>query len=238
MSEIVYLKTYEAPAFDIKEAMRYAGVKGEDRDLENLMLECFNEAKSLLSYKVCFTRVPIQVNESVTGFPFFEVESKGLARNLATCSEAVLFAATVGIGLDRLISKYSRVSPSKGVCFQAIGAERIESLCNMFNEEIDAEAKESGMITRPRFSPGYGDFDLSYQKEMFRVLDCNRKIGLTLNESMLMSPSKSVTAIIGIAAAEESELREGADADAGCSRKPDAEHSCSTCEKTDCEFRR
>ena len=45
------------------------------------------------------------------------------------------------------------------------------------------------LFTRPRFSPGYGDLPLTVQKDFFRVLDCTRKIGLSLNDSLLMSPS-------------------------------------------------
>ena len=76
------------------------------------------------------------------------------------------------------------------------------------------------MQLRPRFSPGYGDLPLELQKDVFRVLDCPRKIGLSLNESLLMSPSKSVTAIIGIGKGDV-----------------EAENKCSACEKTDCAYR-
>ena len=85
--------------------------------------------------------------------------------------------------------------------FQAIGAERIESLCDAFCAEREAE----GLRLRPRFSPGYGDLPLELQRDLFRGLDCSRKIGLTLNESLLMSPSKSVTAIAGIVGGAEAE---------------------------------
>jgi cobalamin-dependent methionine synthase I len=54
------------------------------------------------------------------------------------------------------------------------------------------------MALRPRFSPGYGDLPLELQTNLFKVLDCQHFIGLTLNDSMLMSPSKSVTAIVGL----------------------------------------
>ena len=111
------------------------------------------------------------------------------------CKRAVVFAATVGIGLDRLIAKYGRLSPSKALMLQAIGAERIEALCDAFCAELAAKLD---CKLRPRFSPGYGDFPITAQKELFAVLDCTRQIGVTLNDSLLMSPTKSVTAIVGI----------------------------------------
>ena len=131
---------------------------------------------------------------------FTVTHSRDLQKNLKGCCRIILFGATVGLELDRLIARYGRLSPSKALCFQAIGAERIESLCNVFNDEIDEIFREQGMYTRPRFSPGYGDLPINMQKDIFAALDCPRKIGLSLNESLLMSPSKSVTAIIGISA--------------------------------------
>ena len=50
---------------------------------------------------------------------------------------------------------------------------------------------------RPRFSPGYGDFPLTAQRDIFAILDCPKRIGLSLNQSLLLSPTKSVTAVIG-----------------------------------------
>ena len=77
--------------------------------------------------------------------------------------------------------------------FQGIGAERIEALCDAFENMIKTDKK-----IVPRVSAGYGDIPLEMQRDIFAALDCPRKIGLTLNESLLMSPTKSVTAIIGV----------------------------------------
>ena len=81
--------------------------------------------------------------------------------------------------------------------------------------------KKAAVFLPPRFSPGYGDLPLSLQRDIFRVLDCPRKIGLTLNESLLMSPSKSVTAIVGLGHPRESSCSGG----------------CNQCSKTDCIYR-
>ena len=109
-----------------------------------------------------------------------------------------MFSATVGIEIDRFIRKYGRISPTKALFFQAIGSERVEALADKFNEEIREEARAKGFTTHPRYSPGYGDLALDIQKEIFEVLDCTKQIGITLSESLLMSPSKSITAIIGL----------------------------------------
>ena len=67
---------------------------------------------------------------------------------------------------------------------------------NDYRERFKAEYR--GLPLSARFSAGYGDVPLELQRDIFALLDCPRRIGLTLNESLLMSPSKSVTAIVGI----------------------------------------
>lgn len=197
MNAINY-KSYNEPEFDRKEILRYAGCREANETINSLLEECIDECKGTLCYKVCYSEYPISVNGESIDLGFAKVESKHLAKNLEGCERIVLFSATVGLAMDRLIARYSRISPAKAHMFQAMGAERVESLCDVFNDEITKKSNEEGCFTRPRFSPGYGDVPLSLQREIFAALDCERKLGITLNTSLLMSPSKSVTAIIGI----------------------------------------
>lgn len=196
--DIVYLKTYSAPPIDRKEILRYASAAEGLSEVEHLLDACLEELGDKLTYKVCFCELPIEKKVDGVNLGFAEVTSEDLKKNLDGCERIVLFAATVGIAIDRLIARYKRSSPAKALLLQAIGAERIEALCDVFNHEIADEKKREGLYTRPRFSPGYGDFSIAHQKKIFDVLDCPRKIGASLNESLLMSPSKSVTAIIGL----------------------------------------
>lgn len=231
--DIIRVKNYEKPPFDKGEIMRYMGCHEASLQTLDLIDQCIGEIKDKLSYKVCFRSMSMEEflacgeNENM---PF---GSSALCKNLDGCICVIIFAATIGIGMDRLINRYSRISPVKALCFQAIGAERIESLCNLFNKELKEEKAKEGLLIRPRFSPGYGDFPLSVQKEFFRLLECPRKIGLTLNDSLLMSPSKSVTAVIGIYDPAD----KGKNAtEALCH---DAQNSgCNACHNKDCEFRR
>ena len=188
-------RSFVAPPVDMGEILRYAGGGGADA-----VGECLAEAESVLSYNVCFAETRISVKGDEIDLGFAAVRSRNLAKNLAGCGSAIIFAATVGVGIDRLIGKYNRLSPSKAVLLQAIGSERVEALCDAFESEIKSELKEARgkLAFRPRFSPGYGDLSLELQRDIFTLLDCPRQIGVTLGDSLLMSPSKSVTAIIGV----------------------------------------
>lgn len=217
MNTVTLTKTYAEPAFSEKEILRYAGCREADESVLSLMASCIREARNTLSYQVCYRDLPVLVDRDCCDFGLFHVRSKHLAHNLQGCQQAVLFAATVGLQLDRLIAKYGRLSPSKALMFQAIGAERIEALCNAFCAEL---AREKNGSLRPRFSPGYGDLPLSLQKQLFSVLECEKRIGLFLNDSLLMSPSKSVTAIVGI----------------GGGKTKNTVSPCGACHQTDCSF--
>lgn len=198
MVNTVFVRAYRAPDFNKKDILRYAGVRGDAAELYALLQECLDEVESKLVYHICYREFAVTHYDSYLDLGFIKTESVGLKKNLYGCESIILFAATVGMEIDRLIARYATVSPTKSLLFQAIGAERIESLCDAFCREIDEEKAKIGFQTRPRFSAGYGDLPLETQKEIFAVLDCPRKIGLTLNQSLLMSPSKSVTAIIGV----------------------------------------
>lgn len=189
MNPVIWNKTYETLPFNKREILRYASCKEADETLIALLESCLEEVRDKLTYKVCYGTFPVTIEGAFCDFGAFQIRSESLAKNLAGCREAVLFAATVGVELDRLIARYSRIAPSKALLFQAIGAERVEALCDAFCQELGA--------TKPRFSPGYGDLPLAVQSQLFAVLDCGRRIGLTLNDSLLMSPSKSVTAFVG-----------------------------------------
>lgn len=215
---IVFTKTFVPPPIDKSEILRYAGAKEALPQLENLIDECILEVVDKLNYKVCYSHFPLCFSKESINLSFMQVKSDSLRKNLSGCNSFVLFAATIGIEIDRLIFRYGRISPSKALIFQAIGAERIESLCDEFSRFAE---KEFGH-TAVRFSPGYGDFPLDTQRDFFRVLEPSRKIGLTLNESMLMTPSKSVTAIIGISTEKQKSIN----------------HNCSECDKVNCNFRR
>ncbi len=191
----VSVKRIDAPPVDIAEVLRYARSSVEDKLGAGLAAEALEIASDSFCYNVCYLELPFTSDGCVCDLSVFKVSSKKLSRCLEGSSRVLLFAATVGVGIDRLIAKYSRLAPSKAIMLSALGSERIEALCNAFCARY---ALENDVLLTPRFSAGYGDCPLETQKEIFGILDCAKSIGLTLNDSMLMSPTKSVTAFVGI----------------------------------------
>ena len=195
MKPIIFTKTLPPPEIDIREILRYAGERGSGEELLPLVKEAISEAEDKLVYRVCYTVLPISVLDGRVCFgDALTLSSNKLCERLSGCDRAAVFAATGGIEMDRLIKKSGVCSPLRALIFQALGAERVEALCDAF---CDGLRSEFGSLT-PRFSPGYSDLSLFAQRDVLTLLDSEKSIGLTLNESLLMSPTKSVSAIVGI----------------------------------------
>ena len=165
--------------------------------INELLDETLDICKSGLTYRLMYCYVNLN---DLNKTPLYEsfTNSKNLMKNLEGCKGIILFAATVGSNIDMLIRRFERTKPATGLMLQAIGAERVESLCDMFNDEVTSLAKTLNMSTHPRFSPGYGDLDISVQTPILNMLNAEKRLGITLSQSYLMAPSKSVTAIIGL----------------------------------------
>lgn len=190
--------SFDAPPVSRREVLRYAGCKAETEEVSRLVDKCCEETEGRLSYRVCYDIYDLRRSGDTLSFANINTQSDTLKTAFNGCGGVLVFGATVGAEMDRLILKYSHLEPSKALIMQALGAERIESLCDAFCRETAQELTRQGKTLLPRVSPGYGDIPLTMQKELFALLDCPRKIGLTLSEQLIMSPSKSVTALAGI----------------------------------------
>lgn len=209
----------------VKETYRYLGGNGREITdaVEALVEDCLLELEKAASPKHIIREFPVRLLENnEIDFKCFHTESNNLTRNLADCHLVLLFAATLGSEVDVLLRKYSKIQMSKAVILQAAAAAMIEEYCDCVNEVIRREYEQKALYLRPRFSPGYGDFSLECQRPIGAALEMSKRVGITLTDSLLMMPSKSVTAVIGISKKEHR-----------CEIK-----GCEQCSKTDCAYRR
>lgn len=198
-----YIEWEELPV-NRAEMLRYAGIpltaakKGTPDDLAMQADWAVAQVKGQIVNKIGYLAGNLTWDED--GFPVlpFPQKSEYLKKNLRGCDRFVMFAATVGAGMDRLIRRYEVSDAAKGVLLQGLGAERVESLADAFNKVVSDEAGKCGYKTHPRFSPGFGDLPVTVQKDFLATLDAGRRMGITLSESCLMAPSKTVTAVIGL----------------------------------------
>ena len=185
---------------DISEAYRYLGGKGTQEasiadELKKAARLVEENAHPLFIEKRCELE---RNGEILLKGTSLRLEGKSISALLHDCESCILFCATVGNDLDALIRKWQLKDMSFAAMLDACASSAVESLCNSVEAQLREEYGAEGLYLTDRFSPGYGDFPLDIQPELCAVLDTARKIGVVVSESLLMTPRKSVTAIIGL----------------------------------------
>lgn len=207
-----------------REILRYLGHHGQElpKQVEVLIEECKQELLQAAVPKAVWREYPLSIEAEEIDMTCLKTASRSLERNLRDCERVILFAATLGIQVDMLLQRYSRLQVSKAVVMQAVSVAMLETYCDEQNERLREAYRQQGWYLRPRFSPGYGDFPLECQRELSAALELNKRIGVMLTDSLLMAPSKSVTAVIGASRIPRDCKLQG----------------CEVCGKRDCLYRR
>ena len=190
--------------FNKQEALRYFGAGREDTragaavDLAFLKLRNELEPKYTARRFACqVTDTAVQVRTGAAAGKKIVFTSRNLAQHLAGCQELFLFAATLGIKVDIAIRRLTLNSAAEGAAAQAVAAALLETYCDACCAELEAKLAP-GLKLWSRFSPGYGDWPIGVQPLVAAALDTARRAGLCVTENDLMTPRKSVTALLGL----------------------------------------
>ena len=208
-----------------KEAVRYLGYgrHAVDEATLNLIQHSFQELEKVTNAPIVYRIFLVSdITDDRLKIGGMEIKSKSLGKNLKGCQEAVMLGVTLGTGVDILMRRASLTDMAKAVVLQACAAAMLEEYLDERQDQIAEELLQEGKYLRPRFSPGYGDFSIEHQGQILGMLDAPKKIGLTMTEGNMLTPIKSVTAVIGVSTHREP-----------CHRK-----GCEECEKRDCMYRR
>jgi len=182
----------------VSDVLKYMSVKGAPEAESALARECIALLEREISPKHILRAFPLKIEPGRVYINGLEFVSGALSKHLSGCHSVFVLAATAGFAPDRLIMRYSGSDSAKAYCISACGSAAIESYCDELCENLERGAKSRGESITLRFSPGYGDLSLSEQKKIFALLNCDKLLGISLNEKFIMTPSKSVTAIIGV----------------------------------------
>ncbi|MBO5226932.1 MAG: methionine synthase [Ruminococcus sp.] len=164
---------------------------------------------------------PLVSDEDILSAGGIILAGNDIRAHLEGCTHVVFMAATLSIQTDMLISRTQTRNIGDAHILDALAGAGIEQICGKAEFLIKEQFPEKYMTWR--YSAGYGDFPIELQSELAAYLDAQRKIGLTVTETSLMIPKKSVTAVIGIADKPLPQKRSG----------------CTSCNMRDiCNFRR
>lgn len=171
------------------EALRIKGSPDE------ALLQQMDEAESLLLEEAMPRTVYRIMERDAVQTVGFSIE-----KHLEGCEKVVLLGATLGIGVDNLLRRVQVTDMARVVLLDSGASVLIQQVCDGLEEGIrERLTREGTAYLTSRFSPGYGDYPITEQAQIVRLLDGQRRIGLTVTASSLMIPRKSITALMGIA---------------------------------------
>lgn len=175
----------------LRAALRYLGIRNGDEavyaELSALKASLAGRITPRSVWRACLLTEP----------PALDVRAYALGRKmLADCTQAVVLVCTLGAAFDLEVRRLSARDMRRAALLDALGSAWVESACDAAEDEI--RARFPGMHLTDRFSPGYGDLPLTLQPALADFAGA-RRIGVTLTDTLLLNPQKSVTAILGVA---------------------------------------
>lgn len=221
---------------NIHEIMRYLGYRENQYDsitlqnVEGLMKEVTSSIRPKWNYQ-CFEIHQWQPMEvSLKHCPIL-LKGASIASHLQGASDVYLICATLGIESERMLMRKQAISITDGMILDSCLSAFVEEAADACQEMIRKEISEKQALTL-RFSPGYGDLSLDVQKEMIRFLKWDQILGVTLTKSLMMVPSKSIIAIIGVEKMKKEEANNK-------KMRPCGNQSCEACNlKEQCNWKK
>ena len=200
--QIVELYETIIPIREVVKRMGYPNDAAVPDPIRTILNDALSVASRLMKPRAVYRICPIVSNDEnriVFQNTDFILQSRQVARLLRDSRAVVFLAATVGIELDREItSQMDRGDATEGFMLDSIGSETVEAAVDMLHWEIlRKQIEKSRFSVTPRFSPGYGDWPLTVQKDLLGLCGASL-IGVSVTPSSLMIPRKSVSAVLGI----------------------------------------
>ncbi len=213
-------------SIDVQETRRYAGLRKAQNFGEQNIRDACEEALLLLDVRGAWEVYDYDsASRTVASRPPFTIAGKSIIKHLDGCEKVICMSTTVGFEIERAITKKFECGEYlSSVLLDAAATAAVEQAADAMEKNFAAHFAKDGFKLRWRFSPGYGDWDLTQQAKLFKICGAEQ-IGLRLSSAMMLEPRKSVTAVIGL---------EKISAQKNFSSE---KKSCATCDKLDCPSR-
>ena len=196
---------------DQSEALRYLGYgkNAPDEKVQMLLNECEDEllriAKPRFVYKV------FGIEQRSDGVAILEsnmiMPGNSIKEHLEGCEKAVLMAVTISMDVDKLIRTTQITDMTKAIIIDSLASVAVEQACNKVENIFKSELSDYKQTWR--FGVGYGDLPLDVQGGFLQIINAPKTIGLCINKSNMLTPTKSVTAIIGLSKNEIKSAKRG-----------------------------
>ena len=189
------------------EVLRYLQYKNQDIDnsLSEKIKKCINRTKEIINPRFIFRKYKIkklkfsnEKNEVYFEGTNLTLKSDDIYNLLLDCDECILMSATLGLEIEREIRKLTYTDLTKGIIIDACATTAIEEVCDIVQDNIAKNLLKEDKYITYRYSPGYGDLPIEKNLDINNLLNSQKEIGLTVTNSGIMIPRKSVVALIGV----------------------------------------
>ncbi len=128
-----------------------------------------------------------------------KIMSESLAKLLMNSQSVILMASTVGHEVSKVVfNEIEKGNASAGLIIDSVASQTADATLDWIVQMLDKLlAREGKKLTKHRYSPGFGDLPLFYQKDIFEALQLS-KLDMALTEKFMLIPEKSVIAIAGV----------------------------------------
>lgn len=218
------MPVYNPPLEEINqgEVRRYAGLRQKNFD-RRLIQEACDEVRLLATPRGKYEIYEYDCFSGIVAGSGPVLEGKSIRHHLEGCDRIAVMTATAGGAVEQAVTdNFAAGRYAYSLLLDAAGTQAVEQIADEVEREISRLAGRMGLVPRWRFSPGYGDWPLTAQREIASLAGCS-KIGIVLTESLMLQPRKSITAVVGLG-----------------SRTEDSEknHNCDACNTQNCPLRR
>lgn len=186
---------------DKNEVLRYLGYKNQkiSAELDQKIDFLVADAKKTLKPKAFFEIFEPEFEDVIyLKETSLVLRGKSILNHLNGAEKVAVMAVTLGIEAERTILKYQHTDMVSTVISDAVFDAFVETVADEIQQKIEEKAKAEGLFISSRFSPGYGDLPLETQQDIISCLSLGKRIGLTVTESNILVPRKSITAIVGL----------------------------------------
>lgn len=184
---------------DTDEVLRYMGMPPQQADeaTRALAIQCGQQLLSVAAPRWCGRVFELSFQPDGVWLDCgLLLGGQELKSHLEGCTKAVVFCATLGVDADALIRRIQYTDMARALGLDCAAGALVEQLCDRIEGHIHTQMP--GLYSPYRFSPGYGDLPLGVQRALLDLLDAHRLIGLSATDSCILTPRKSVTAILGL----------------------------------------
>lgn len=184
----------------ITDALRYMRVPpaSHDEELIRTVREAFARLEGYVTPRCVWGRFHIIHFDGGIELEGAYIYSNDIARLTARSNECYVLAATLGHEVDRQITIAQNRNMLDGLALDACASVRIDAFADDYIKAEIAPGLHKGEFMTSRFSPGYGDLDMNVTEDIITILNAQKRIGLSVTRSMMMTPIKSITAIAGL----------------------------------------